>query len=76
MSKTVTMSFSAPLELSIQMEEYMELKGLNRSELIKTALNSYIKDQGDKRKATKLLEEMHKDVIEMKEKLKQLTDKQ
>lgn len=75
MLKTVTMSFSAPLELSIQMEEYMELKGLNRSELIKSALSSYIRDQGDKRKAAKLLEEIHKDVIEMREKLQQLTDK-
>lgn len=75
MSKTVTMSFSAPLELSIQMEEYMELKGFNRSELIKIALNSYIKDQEDKRKSTKLLEEIYKNVIDLKEELNQLHNK-
>ena len=72
MSQTVSMSFSAPLELSIQMEEYMELKGLNRSELIKIALSSYIRRQEEKKQSTKLLEEIHKDVIDIKMKLKGL----
>lgn len=72
MSQTVTMSFSAPLELSIQMEEYMEMKGLNRSELIKIALSSYIRRQDEKKQSTKLLKEIHKDVIDIKMKLKGL----
>jgi hypothetical protein len=38
MAKSITMSFSVPVELSIQMEECMENTGFNRSELIKVSL--------------------------------------
>ena len=49
MAKSITMSFSAPVELSIQMEEFMENTGFNRSELIKISLLAYFKSQEDKK---------------------------
>lgn len=66
MSNTITMSFSAPIELSIQMEEYMELTGFNRSELIKASLMSYLDSKNKEKDFQKLLEEIYKDVIDIK----------
>ena len=66
MSNTITMSFSAPIELSIQMEEYMELTGFNRSELIKASLMSYLDIKNKEKDFQKLLEEIYKDVIDIK----------
>lgn len=66
MTKSVTMSFSVPLELSIQMEECMENKGFNRSELIKTALIAYLKSQDEKKQILKTLEDTHETVLEIK----------
>jgi metal-responsive CopG/Arc/MetJ family transcriptional regulator len=53
MAKSITMSFSAPVELSIQMEECMENTGFNRSELIKVSLLAYFKAQEEKKQNSK-----------------------
>jgi metal-responsive CopG/Arc/MetJ family transcriptional regulator len=66
------MSFSAPLELSIQMEECMENTGFNRSELIKAAVLAYIKSQHDKKKEEKKMEDTYKVVLEIRDMVSQL----
>jgi len=66
MAKSITMSFSAPVELSIQMEECMENTGFNRSELIKISLLAYFKLQDDKKQNTKKIEDTYEAVLEIK----------
>ncbi len=72
MSKSITMSFSAPLELSIQMEEHMETMGFNRSELIKNALIFYLKNHKDNINNLKLLEDTYNNTIEIKKNIMKL----
>lgn len=72
MAKSMTMSFSVPLELSIQMEECMENTGFNRSELIKVALLAYIKSQEEKKQEAKKIEDTYEIVLELKKMISQL----
>ena len=72
MAKSITMSFSVPVELSILMEECMENSGFNRSELIKTALMAYIKSEEEKKQAEKKIEETYEIVLEIKNMVTQL----
>lgn len=72
MAKSITMSFSAPVELSIQMEECMENTGFNRSELIKISLLEYFKSQEEKKQVTKKIEDTYETVLEIKTMVSQL----
>jgi hypothetical protein len=72
MSKSITMSFSVPLELSIQMEECMENTGFNRSELIKISLLAYFKSQEEKKQTAKKIEDTYEAVLELKEMVSKL----
>jgi hypothetical protein len=72
MAKSITMSFSAPVELSIQMEECMENTGFNRSELIKVSLLAYFKAQEEKKLTTKKVEDTYEIVLELKKMISQL----
>ena len=72
MAKSITMSFSAPVELSIQMEECMENTGFNRSELIKVSLLAYYKSQEEKKLTTKKIEDTYEIVLELKKMISQL----
>lgn len=72
MAKSITMSFSAPLELSIQMEECMENTGLNRSELIKASLSDYFKKEEKKKQTDKKIEDTYEMMLELKEMVRQL----
>ena len=72
MAKSITMSFSAPVELSIQMEECMENTGFNRSELIKVSLLAYFKAQEDIKMTTKKIEDTYEVVLELKKIISQL----
>jgi metal-responsive CopG/Arc/MetJ family transcriptional regulator len=65
-SKSVSYSFSIPLELSIQMEECMENTGFNRSELIKIALIEYIKSLKEKNNYQKTVKDIYDVVLEIK----------
>lgn len=75
MAQSVTLSFSAPLELSIQMEEYMENTKLNRSELIKEALVEYFKSYDKKVIVSKLIENTYKTVLEIKKDIDSIKNK-
>ena len=70
MASSITMSFSAPIELTIQIEEYLEVHGISRSELIQRSLSYYINLSIDQEKQIKknedLLEEVHKNILEIK----------
>jgi len=70
MSKSITMSFSAPVELSIQMEEQMENEKISRSELIKKALEVYLGLKESNKESNKLIHEIYRIVIETKDLLK------
>lgn len=70
MAKSITMSFSVPLELSIQMEEHMENEKISRSELIKNALEFYLELKESNKESNRLICEMYKMVTEMKDILK------
>lgn len=72
MAKSITMSFSAPVELTIQMEECMENTGFNRSELIKISLLAYFKAQKDKKQNTKYIEDTYEAVLKIKSMVSQL----
>jgi len=72
MAKSITMSFSAPVELSIQMEECMENTGFNRSELIKVSLLAYFKALDEKKQTTKKIEDTYEVVLELKEMVNKL----
>ena len=66
------MSFSTPIELSIQMEEYMELTGLNRSELIKISLVNYLESKKSKKNYDESLEKLKQDLDDIKNMLSEL----
>ena len=66
MSKTVTLSFAAPIDLAIQMDVYMETKGLNRSQLIKAALVSFLDSQKKKETIPEVLNTIHKEILDIK----------
>lgn len=64
--KSVTMSFSAPIELSIKMEEYIESEKISRSEMIKKALEFYLGIKESNKENSKLILETYKNVLEIK----------
>ena len=64
MSKSITMSFSAPVELSIQMEEQIENEKISRSELIKKALENYLSLKAKDKESIKLLQEIYDIALE------------
>jgi metal-responsive CopG/Arc/MetJ family transcriptional regulator len=66
MSKTVTLSFAAPIDLAIQMDVYMETKGLNRSQLIKAALVSFLDSHKKKETIPEVLNTIHKEILDIK----------
>ena len=66
MSRTVTLSFAIPIEMSIEMNVYMETKGLNRSQLLKAAVRNFLDSQQKKESMPKTLNAVHKDVLEIK----------
>ena len=70
MSKSITMSFSIPLELSIQIEEQMENEKISRSNLIKKALETYLEQKKSDKESSKLINEMFKIVVETRDLLK------
>lgn len=70
MAKSITMSFSVPVELSIQMEEHMENEKITRSELIKNALSTHLQLKESNRESNKLIFEMHEMITEIKDILK------
>jgi metal-responsive CopG/Arc/MetJ family transcriptional regulator len=70
MSKTVTLSFASPIDLAIQMDVYMETKGLNRSQLIKAALVSFLDLQKKKETIPEALSAIHKEILDIKKILK------
>lgn len=70
MSKTVTLSFAAPIDLAIQMNLYMETKGLNRSQLIKAALLSFLDSQQKNEAIPEVLNSIHKEVLDIKDLIK------
>lgn len=74
MAKSVTMSFSIPVELSIQMEECMENTGFNRSELIKVSLLAYFKAQEEKKLITKKIDNTYEIVLELKKMISELRE--
>jgi hypothetical protein len=70
MSKTVTLSFAAPIDLAIQMNVYMETKGLNRSQLIKAALTSFLELQKKKDTIPESLDAIQKEILELRNLIK------
>lgn len=66
MSKTVTLSFAAPIDLAIQMNVYMETKGLNRSQLIKAALASFLDEQQKKESIPEALDTIYNEILDIK----------
>lgn len=64
MSKSITMSFSAPVELSIQMEEQIENEKISRSELIKKALENYLSLKAKDKESIKLIQEIYDIALE------------
>jgi metal-responsive CopG/Arc/MetJ family transcriptional regulator len=66
MSRTVTLSFAIPIEMSIEMNVYMETKGLNRSQLLKAAVRNFLDSHQKKESMPKTLNAVHKDVLEIK----------
>jgi metal-responsive CopG/Arc/MetJ family transcriptional regulator len=70
MSKSVTMSFSLPVELSIQIEECMENEKITRSELIKKALEVYLGLKESNKETNRLIREIHEIALEIRDFLK------
>jgi hypothetical protein len=66
MSKTITLSFAAPIDLAIQMDVYMETKGLNRSQLMKASLVSFLDSQKKKESIPETLNTIHKEILDIK----------
>jgi hypothetical protein len=66
MSNTVTISFTLPVELSIQLDLYMEANHLNRSQVIKAALSAYLYGQQKKDETPDLLEKIYAELLEIK----------
>lgn len=68
MSKFASISFSLPVELSIVLEEHVENEKTSRSELIKKALVAYFEEIEARPNIGHLVQEMHKNILEIKEK--------
>ena len=66
MARSITLSFTLPIELSIQMNVYMETKNLNRSQLLKTAITTFLNSEKTKDLMPSLMKNIHQDVLEIK----------
>jgi metal-responsive CopG/Arc/MetJ family transcriptional regulator len=64
------MSFSMPIELSIQMEECMESEKITRSDLIKRAIELYLGIKESNIGTNKLISEIYNNILEIKDLLK------
>ncbi|AFC71699.1 hypothetical protein [Rickettsia australis] len=65
MAKTITFSFSVPVDLAILIEEKLETDKITRSELIKRALWNFLDKQNDN-KIINRLNEIQQDLLEVK----------
>ena len=66
MSKTVTLSFAIPIEMSIEMSLHMEIKKMNRSQLLKAAIREFLDSQKEKENMPKVVNEIRKEITEIK----------
>lgn len=66
MAKTITFSFSVPVDLAILIEERLETDKITRSELIKRALWNFLDTKNDGIKSMEKLDELHQDVLEIR----------
>lgn len=67
MSKSSTYSFSIPIELAILLEEKIANDHMTRSEIIRKALEQYLKHNSIK-SDRQLLEELYKLALEIRDK--------
>ncbi|MCC8419072.1 MAG: hypothetical protein LN590_05945 [Rickettsia endosymbiont of Glossina mortisans submortisans] len=65
MAKTITFSFSVPIDLAILIEEKLETDKITRSELIKRALWNFLDKQNDNKMINRL-NEIQQDLLEVK----------
>jgi hypothetical protein len=65
MAKTITFSFSVPVDLAILIEEKLETDKITRSELIKRALWNFLDKQNDNKMINRL-NEIQQDLLEVK----------
>lgn len=65
MAKTITFSFSVPVDLAILIEEKLETDKITRSELIKRAIWAFLEKQDDNKISNKLIE-IHQEILELK----------
>lgn len=66
MAKTITFSFSVPVDLAILIEERLETDKITRSELIKRALWYFLDKKNYDIKNMDILDELHKNVLEIR----------
>lgn len=66
MAKTITFSFSVPVDLAILIEERVETDKITRSELIKRALWNFLDTKNDGIKSMEKLDELHQDVLKIR----------
>lgn len=72
MSKSITLSFTAPIELTIQLDMYTETHRISRSQLIKTAIVAFLESQERQEEDTpKLLEKIYEEMLEIKKAVSQ-----
>lgn len=67
MAQSLSMSFSASIELTIIMEECMEDEKISRSELIKKAISFYVNSKKVDQDNIQVIQEIYKQVSEIKE---------
>lgn len=65
MAKTITFSFSVPVDLAILIEEKLETDKITRSELIKRALWNFLDKQNDNKMINRL-NQIQQDLLEVK----------
>lgn len=66
MAKTITFSFSVPVDLAILIEERLETEKITRSDLIKRALWNFLDKKNDGINSMEKLDELHQDVLEIR----------
>jgi metal-responsive CopG/Arc/MetJ family transcriptional regulator len=75
MKTSATFSFTIPIELSIQMDVYIEEHGLKRSQFIKNAIVSFLNEKHKKEMMPKLMEDIYKEIIDVKQNLTKMNIK-
>ena len=71
MGKSATLSFTIPIELSIEMDLFMETQEIGRSQFIKEAIKSFLLSNKEKEQIPTLLQEIKESIIEMKSTIKE-----